>query len=297
MNTLNLKQLEAFCAVVEQGSFTAAADALYLAQSTVSGHVAALEKDLGASLFVRSGKRHITLTAEGRQVYAHAKTILQNCDELTRTLEEKTSRELVVAASSIPMQYILPRLLKEFTEVHPDCRIVLRDGDSESVHRDVLLGEAQVGMVGAVLNTADMAYATIGTDPLVLVAPDTEKYRALREQGVSGNELLRTERLLFREGGSGTQMAGQRFLSENGFITEELQVVARVDNSEALLRMVALDMGCAVISGLAANSKGLLAFPLVGTSTFRELYLIQPRGRKLPAMARSFCDLVIASTR
>ena len=53
----------------------------------------------------------------------------------------------------------------------------------------------------------------------------------------------------------------------------------------------------AVISGLAANTRGLLSFPLVGTSTFRELYLIRPRGRTLPAMAQSFCDLVIAGTR
>ena len=55
MQTLNLKQLEAFCAVVERGSFTAAAEALYLAQSTVSGHILALEKDIGVPLLVRSG--------------------------------------------------------------------------------------------------------------------------------------------------------------------------------------------------------------------------------------------------
>ena len=66
MQTLNLKQLEAFCAVVERGGFTAAAEALYLAQSTVSGHILALEKDIGVPLLVRSGKRRITLTEEGR---------------------------------------------------------------------------------------------------------------------------------------------------------------------------------------------------------------------------------------
>ena len=76
MQTLNLKQLEAFCAVVERGSFTAAADALYLAQSTVSGHILALEKDIGVPLLVRSGNRRITLTEEGRRVYDHAHTIL-----------------------------------------------------------------------------------------------------------------------------------------------------------------------------------------------------------------------------
>lgn len=55
MQTLNLKQLEAFVAVVESGSFTAAAERLFLAQSTVSGHVAALEKDLGVALLLRTG--------------------------------------------------------------------------------------------------------------------------------------------------------------------------------------------------------------------------------------------------
>lgn len=83
MQTLNLKQLEAFCAVVERGSFTAAAEALYLAQSTVSGHILALEKDIGVPLLVRSGKRRITLTEEGRRVYDHAHTILQSCAELS----------------------------------------------------------------------------------------------------------------------------------------------------------------------------------------------------------------------
>ena len=70
MQNLNLKQLEVFAAVVEQGSFTAAAEQLYLAQSTVSGHITALEKELGVTLLLRTGKRKIALTEEGRKVYA-----------------------------------------------------------------------------------------------------------------------------------------------------------------------------------------------------------------------------------
>lgn len=65
MQTLNLKQLEAFVAVVESGSFTAAAERLFLAQSTISGHVAALEKDLGVALLLRTGRRQVALTEEG----------------------------------------------------------------------------------------------------------------------------------------------------------------------------------------------------------------------------------------
>ena len=59
MQTLNLKQLEAFCAVVERGSFTAAAEALYLAQSTVSGHILALEKDIGVPLLAMHSAREL----------------------------------------------------------------------------------------------------------------------------------------------------------------------------------------------------------------------------------------------
>ena len=99
MQNLNLKQLEVFAAVVEQGSFTAAAEQLYLAQSTVSGHITALEKELGVTLLLRTGKRKIALTEEGRKVYTHAKVILQNCADLTRQLMEHAHLELTLAAS------------------------------------------------------------------------------------------------------------------------------------------------------------------------------------------------------
>lgn len=294
MQSLNLKQLEAFCAVVEKGSFTAASEALYLAQSTVSGHVSALERDLGVPLLVRSSKRRITLTEEGRKVYAHARSILQSCGELSRELEEQTSQELTLAASSIPMQYLLPRLVAGFSAIRPECRFTLKDGDSERVHRAVLEGEAQLGFVGAVLNMKELRYEKIAEDALVLAAPDTPRFRELYKQGVPGNTLL-GEPLLFREGGSGTQIAGQRFLTENGIRAEDLQIVARIENSEALLRAVGAGMGCAVVSGLAAASASdVLSFPLKGKHPSRELYMIRPLDRRISKIASAFAEYVLA---
>ena len=294
MQILNLKQLEAFCAVVEQGSFTAAAQSLYLAQSTVSGHVSALERDLGTALLLRTGKHRTVLTEEGRRFYAHARTILQSCAELSRELEEQSSRELTIAASSIPMQYILPELLSDFSREHPDFRFSLRSGDSESVHSLVLNGEAHAGFVGAVLNVRELRYDRIATDALVLITPDAPRYRTLREKGVPGNSLF-TEPLLFREGGSGTQLAGQRFLTENGIRTEDLNIVAKMDSSSALLRSVACGMGCAVVSALAAReAPGVLSFPLEGKNSSRELYMIRPLDRRPTRAGRVFIDYVLA---
>lgn len=293
MQTLNLKQLEAFCAVVERGSFTAAAEALYLAQSTVSGHILALEKDIGVPLLVRSGKRRISLTEEGRRVYDHAHTILQSCTELSRELEEQTSREVSLAASSIPMQYILPPLVSEFHAANPDFRFLLHSGDSASVHRAVLQGETHIGFVGAVMNSRELTYDCIAADPLVLVAPDKPRYRAMLDAGATGNALL-GEPLIFREGGSGTQLAGQKFFTENGIDTAVLHIVARMDNSEAVLRGVACGLGCAVVSGLAAGAtKELLSFPLVGKNNEREIYMIRARDRRPTRAARAFIDFLL----
>ncbi|NLT98628.1 MAG: LysR family transcriptional regulator [Christensenellaceae bacterium] len=289
----NLKQLEAFVAVVECGSFTAAADRLYLAQSTISAHVAALEKEIGVPLLMRSGKRRIILTEEGRRVYTHAKAILQSCEQLSRELEERNSQELVLAASTIPMGYLLPGMLAGFKRVMPQCRFTLCSGDSASVHELVLEGQAQIGFVGAVMNRKELVYDMLYEDKLMLLTPDTEKYREMKSAGISGNALL-SEPLIFRELGSGTQQAVDKFLCENNIRTEDIHVVARMDNHDTILRAIAQGLGIAVVSELAARAaQNVISFPLEGKSTVRYLYMITPKNVRLTNVARSFREYVL----
>ena len=289
----NLKQLEAFVAVVECGSFTAAADRLYLAQSTISAHVAALEKEIGVPLLMRSGKRRIILTEEGRRVYTHAKAILQSCEQLSKELEERNSQELVLAASTIPMSYLLPGIIAGFAQQMPQCRFTLRSGDSASVHELVLEGQAQIGFVGAVMNRKELVYDMLYEDKLMLLTPDTEKYRELKRAGVLGNALL-SEPLIFRELGSGTQQAVDKFLCENNVRTENIHVVARMDNHDAILRAVAQGLGIAIVSELAARAaQNVICFPLEGKSTVRYLYMITPKNLRLTNIAQAFRDYVL----
>ena len=292
MQTLNLRQLEVFTAVVESGSFTAAAGRLYLAQSTVSGHIAALEKEIGLPLLIRTGRRKILLTEEGRKVYAHAKTILQSCGELSRALEEHSTRTLTLAASSVPLQYILPQRLAAFSGEQPDCRFTVLGGDSEDVHRLVREGEAQLGFAGAMLDVQSLHYELLAEDKLVLIAPDRGPYREMLAGGVKGNALL-TQPLIFREDGSGTQQALGRLLWENGLGDKNVTVAARISSSEAILRAVACGLGCAVVSGLAAAAApGVLTFPLEGKETGRRLYILRLRDRRLSPTARSFLEFL-----
>ena len=289
----NLKQLEAFVAVVECGSFTAAADRLYLAQSTISAHVAALEKEIGVPLLMRSGKRRIILTEEGRRVYTHAKAILQSCEQLSRELEERNSQELVLAASTIPMSYLLPGIIAGFAQQMLQCRFTLCSGDSASVHELVLEGQAQIGFVGAVMNRKELVYDMLYEDKLMLLTPDTEKYREMKSAGISGNALL-SEPLIFRELGSGTQQAVDKFLCENNIRTEDIHVVARMDNHDTILRAIAQGLGIAVVSELAARAaQNVISFPLEGKSTVRYLYMITPKNLRLTNVARSFREYVL----
>lgn len=293
----NLKQLEAFAAVIECGSFTAAAEKLYLAQSTVSGHVAALEKELGVPMIVRTGKRKIILTDEGRRVYTHAKVILQSCDQLTKELEERTSLELVLAASTIPMGYLLPDLMTGFATKMPQCQFIVHSGDSTCVHEQILNGDAQIGFVGAVLNRKELTYDLLREDRLVLLTSDNDKYRSFLNAGVSGNSLL-TEPLIFRENGSGTQQAVDKFLCENRIRTEDIHVVARVDNSDTILRTVSQGLGVAIVSELAAKTaQEVLYFPLEGKSTIRYFYMIHPKDRRLTETAQAFRSFILNLTK
>ena len=82
MLEINLKQLEAFVTTAEYCSFTQAASALYLTQSTVSAHINSLEQILGARLIQRGARQPVMLTERGRQVYEEAKEILDRCRRL-----------------------------------------------------------------------------------------------------------------------------------------------------------------------------------------------------------------------
>ena len=79
MLDINLRHLEVFAAVTEYNSFTKAAEALYLSQSTVSAHIQSLEKALGVTLFHRVARKKIELTEEGRRIYGIVLDILDRC--------------------------------------------------------------------------------------------------------------------------------------------------------------------------------------------------------------------------
>lgn len=297
MNDISLKQLEIFVAVVEYGGFTRAAEELFFNQSTVSAHISLLEQALGKELFVRTNRRHVRLTKEGEQVYPIARRILNDCAAL-RTLFSDADSSPVVAlgASTVPGQYLVPGYLAAFLKREPEFRYSLRRGDSEQVHRMLKSGQIAVGFVGAVSEPENVDYFPLYDDRLVIAAPNNEHYRAFRERGVYGRELLLEEPFISREEGSGTDTSLQNYLRTLGLSHDMLHVVARVDDPEAIKQMVSGGVGVAVLSALAVEQEvqngTLLAFEMDKSALKRTIYLITLKSQQLSRMEQKLVDFL-----
>ena len=115
---MNIKQLEAFVHIVKNKSFSQTAKELYLTQPTVSSYISSLEQDLGVQLFNRTTKE-VHTTNEGEQIYLYAKDIVNLSNKIRNAFkddEKEEVNEIIISASSIPAQYLLPGSLANFSK-------------------------------------------------------------------------------------------------------------------------------------------------------------------------------------
>ena len=203
---MKLKQLEVFVAVADHKSFSRAAEALYLTQPTVSVYISSLEKELNAKLFVRNTKE-IDVTEQGMKLYQYAREmlILQNrITELFASDSGKAKPRLVVAASTVPSRYLLPDILAGYKEKYPSGQLELRESDSARVIEDVANHVVDVGFTGTLIENKSCRYLPFYEDELVVIMPNTDRYRAILEQE-KGLEWICREPLLMRRSSSSSQ--------------------------------------------------------------------------------------------
>jgi DNA-binding transcriptional LysR family regulator len=148
---MDTRQLAAFCAVVERRSFSQAAERLGVTQPAVSLQVRALEKRLGTQLLDRSGRR-VEPTEAGMRLFRGAQRMLQleeqMLDEVASEGAGALTGELSIGASTGPAAVVVPVLLCEFHERHPDLRIALEVHDTQTVVDLVADRGLELGIVG-----------------------------------------------------------------------------------------------------------------------------------------------------
>lgn len=295
MGNINLKQLEVFAAVAECGSFTEAANRLYMAQSTVSSHIHALEEILQTPLFRRGSKKSGALTDDGKRVYQLAREVLDKCRDLETGMAEERRGELLLGASTAPSCQLVPAYVAAFSRRRPDCCVSLKYGDSSAIQQMLLERAIQVGFVGSADNRQELSYECVAKDRLVLIAPNQERYAAMRAAGKLGRDLL-SEPLLSREYGSGTQEMVDNYLSGAALPPGGVHVAAYVSNPVALQRLVAEGMGVAILSYLTVRERiaagEVLAFELEEQPVERNIYIAWRTRGELSKITKEFLSLV-----
>jgi len=288
---MDLKVLEAFCRIVELKSFSRAAEAVSLAQPTVSAHIKALEAEAGLPLFNRAG-RSVAPTQAGELFYGYARRILAIRDEAQRALgdhREGLAGHLTIAGSSIPAAYLLPERVAAFKRQHPAVTLTLAAGDSRSVVRGVMDGSYEIGAVGARFEEGRLAYARFAADELVLAVPAAHPWAT--RASVRPAELARTP-LIVRERGSGTRKVMEAALAARGLDPASLAVSMEVASNEAVRQAVKAGAGLAVISRRAIADDirygQLAALRVQGVRLTRDFYLVTHTRRARSPLAEAF---------
>ncbi|MBI1313064.1 LysR family transcriptional regulator [bacterium] len=178
-----LPHLDTFSKAAELGSFTAAGRELRITQAAVSQRVQALERALNVSLFERKGGR-VSLTDAGTQLYEYAQRILdlhREAHEAVTGAELPVEGELLLAASSIPGEHLLPAALSIFRSQHPRISVRASIDDSMSVLAQVESGRVQLGLVGQRVDRSHLNYRPFATDELLLVVGRDDQWRRRRK--------------------------------------------------------------------------------------------------------------------
>lgn len=293
---MNLKQLEAFVCVADKKSFSKAARDLYLTQPTISAHIASLEKELDARLFIRNTKE-VSLSEDGTILYSYAKQMIDLEEKIEACFcgEKKSDvRKITIAASTIPAQYILPGILARFIERFPKEQFKVIETDSSKVIELISGGAADVGFSGTVLERKFCKYVPFYKDELIVIMPNTEKYRQLMEK--EDLSWLKDESYIMREEGSGTRKEAEKQLKKYGIDTDQLTVVASMESQEAIKRSVINGMGISVISKLAAEEEvrtgKVLWCKMPGEGEGRDLNIVYNKNFHLSKSAERFIRVV-----
>lgn len=289
---MNLHHLRLFHAVATHGSFTRAAEALYVSQPAVSRQVRELERELDVALLDQVG-RTVRLTEAGRLLNAYADRIFALEAEVEQALADRKglrSGSLRIGASMTAGVYVLPELLGRFKAAHPGIRLWLDIANTREVERGLLENRLDLAVVEGSVTAPEILHEPFRDDELVVVAPPAHPL-AQREVVRPGD--LEAFDFLVRERGSGTREVSERAFAAAGIHPPAAMELGSI---EAIKRGVAAGLGLAALSRRAVADEvqtGQLSIVhVVGLDLSRGLEIVRHRDKRLSRAAEAFLQLL-----
>ena len=283
---MEFKQLEAFVAVVDYGSFSEAARKLYLTQPTISAHVRSLEEELHTKLIIRTTKK-TTITTKGYQLYDSAVRMLEIRNNLLENFTGVQKHMIDLAASTIPSSYLLPEILAAYGKTHPDTYF-------HSINR-VLDGTVDLALVGQNTSDESCVFLPFCQDELVIATPVTQHYLEMQNHAITFQDFMK-DPIIIREKGSGTKKEMDIFLEKLGITSSDLNVIARMNDLESIKKSIVNGLGISILSARSTidlqKTKQILLFPLEESAHKRTFYIVYSKNRILKPHVRQFIRFV-----
>jgi DNA-binding transcriptional LysR family regulator len=246
---MDLHKLRIFVAIARTGSFTRAAEQLYMTQPTISQQLAQLEADIGTPLIERRPRQQ-RLTPAGEALLPYAEQMMglaTAAADAARCAAGLAERTLRLGVGHVLATYLLPDLLQRYRGLYPQHQVSISVGNTAELIGRVAAGAVDLGLIGTPVENPDVEYAQFMADRLVAVVARDDMWA--ERSSVEPDE-LRTRTLLTREPGSALYASVERLLGIR--IAERSDTIVLAE-SEAIKRCVEAGIGVAIIQSIAVQ--------------------------------------------
>uniref|UniRef100_B8HUH0 Transcriptional regulator, LysR family n=1 Tax=Cyanothece sp. (strain PCC 7425 / ATCC 29141) TaxID=395961 RepID=B8HUH0_CYAP4 len=289
MKQATLHQLKVFEVTARHGSFTRAAEELFLTQPTVSIQMKQLTKAVGLPLFEQVGKR-LYLTAAGKELLSTCQQIFESLDQFEmkvadlKGLKQGQLRLSVITTA----KYVVPRLLGPFCKRYPGIDVALTVTNHEQVVERLRDNQDDLYIPSHPPENLDVHCHAFLENPLVVLAP---RSHPLAKEGRIPIHRLNGEPFIMRESGSGTRQAVEKLFAEHGV---SIKVRLELGSNEAIKQAIAGGLGISVLSrhslALEGESGQLTILDVEHFPIQRHWYVVYPTGKQLSVVANTFFE-------
>lgn len=290
-----LHQLKVFEATARNGSFTKAAEELSITQPTVSSQIKQLSQGVGLPLFEQIGKR-LYLTDTGEELLKTCRVIFSQLEHLEMKVADfkGTKQGKLRLAAITTTKYFLPRLLGQFCQIYPGIDVSLQIINHEQLHQRMLDNQDDLYILSQNPQDIDITSQPFLDNPLVVVG---RKDHPLANDTNIPITQLQQEPFIMRESGSGTRVAVERLLAEQGV---DLKVRLELGSNEAIKQAILGKLGISVLSRHTLNTEEQGQLTILDVENFpikRSWYVTHLAGKQLSVIAQTFLDFLLSESR
>lgn len=293
---INYKYLLAFVTVVRKKSFTVAARELYITQPAISWQIKNLEGEIDLVLIERK-ERGIKLTEAGRHFYVYAEKIVKANEQLLEEMKQLRCMEkgkLIIGASTVPGEYILPVYMGSFKDAYPATDVEIITGSSNIIVEDLINEDIHIGVVGMKINDSRITSVSFKNDTIILIV--RKNHPLTRIPKVLLKDILKYP-LVVREKGSGSRKLLEDQLENKGLMLKHFPYYNELSGSRSGVTAVRNSDCLAFVSSLVAEDSLKLGevekIKLEDFNMNRDIYLTYNNLKTLSPLSETFLKFMV----